>query len=269
MNNPLRMRPENMRIAGHRGHSYAAPENTYAAFELARKLGGAGVTCETDLALTRDGQLLLIHDETVDRTTNGHGLVRNMTSGDLLKLDAGSWFSPEFSGERIPTLRDALEFARKNDIIYQLEVKVYNRNDEVFPKLKAVVDDMKAYDLLQFSAFDFTLLKELKQFIPKVPTVGLSHSILIDPAAPALDANVDAVNLEILNFPSMECIKLHQAGIAVFLHIPVGEILDRYSDYGWNMRSDIINWIRDGHLDQVISNDVSAVVSVWHEAIGK
>ena len=267
MGNPLRMTPKTMRLAGHRGHSYAAPENTFAAFGLARELGGQGVTCETDLALTSDGQLLLIHDETVDRTTDGHGLVRNMTADQLRRLDAGSWFSPEFAGERIPTLREALEFARANDIIYQLEVKVYNRNDEVFPRLKAVVDDMKAYDLLQFSAFDFTLLKELKAYIPQVPTVGLSHSILIDPAAPALDAGVDAVNLEILNFPSMECVKLHRAGIAVFLHIPVGEMLDRYAAYGWNMRKDIVGWIRDGHLDQVISNDVAAVKSVWLEAI--
>lgn len=268
MSNPLRRTARTLCIAGHRGNSHEAPENTYAAFKQAREIAGPGVTCETDLALTSDGRMVLIHDEAVDRTTNGHGLVRNMTRDELLKLDAGSWFDPQFASERIPTLEDALVFARENDIIYQMEVKVYNRNDEVFPRLKKIVGDLNAWEYLQYSSFDFTLLKEIKEAMPRVPTVGLSHSILIDPAAPALDANVDAVNLEILNFPSMECKKLHAAGIAVFLHIPVGEVLDRYQSYGWNLRRDIVGWIRDGHLDQVISNDVRTVCSVFNEANG-
>lgn len=259
MTNPLRMTPQTLKLGAHRGHRAGAPENTLSAFRVARELGGKGIICETDLALTKDGQLMLIHDELVDRTTNGHGLVRNMTCDELLQLDAGSWFASQFTGERIPMLRDALIFARENDIVYQLEVKVYNRNDEIFPKLKEIIDSLNCADLLQFSSFDFTLLKAIKEYIPEVPTVGLSHSILIDPAAPALAANLDAVNLEIMNFPSAEALKLHDAGIAVFLHVPRGSICDQYEAYGFDMRAQVVDWIRRGWLDQILSDDAALV----------
>ena len=97
-----------------------------------------------------------------------------------------------------------MRLARELEIIFQLELKIYNRNDEIFPKLRAVIDDLQCADLLQFSSFDFLQLRELKKFIPEVPTVALSHSRLIDPAAVAREADVDAVNLEMQHFPSGE-----------------------------------------------------------------
>jgi glycerophosphoryl diester phosphodiesterase len=105
----------------HRGASGYAPENTLAAF---RKAVAQGVTfIETDLHLTRDAHFVAIHDETVERTTNGHGAVHNMTLAEVRRLDAGSWFASEFMGERIPTLEEILEFARKNDAVFYLEMK--------------------------------------------------------------------------------------------------------------------------------------------------
>jgi len=133
------MTPQTIRIAGHRGHSAGAPANTLAAFRKARELGGKGITCETDLAMTSDSVLVLIHDETVDRTTDGRGLVQNMTYLEIAKLDAGRWFSKEFAGEPIPRLRDALQLACELGIIYQLELKIYNRNKEIFTKLMACI----------------------------------------------------------------------------------------------------------------------------------
>ena len=264
--NPLRMMPEAVRIAGHRGHSAGAPENTLAAFRLARELGGAGVTCETDLALTRDGEFVLIHDETVDRTTDGHGLVRGLTMRELDALDAGSWFAPEFAGERIPRLTDALEFARREGVIYQLEMKIYDRDDEIFPKLAALIDKLGCADLLQFSSFDFVQLRALKSAIPDVPTVGLSHSRLIDPAALAQDANVDAINLEIQHFPSGEARQLHEGGFATFLHVPRPDKLAGLKSYGVDVEAQVVGWLREGQLDQIISDDVAQMVRIRDEA---
>lgn len=161
--NPLRMTIENMRIGGHRGHSAGAPENTLAAFRKAFEFGGHLTTCETDLSITSDGELVLMHDKTVDRTTNGHGIVQNMTYSELSKLDAGSWFSEEFGGERVPLLKDALQLARELGIIYQLELKIYDRNDVIFLKLRALIDELGCADLLQFSSFDYVQLKAVKK----------------------------------------------------------------------------------------------------------
>ena len=83
---------------------------------------GAGFI-ETDLQLSRDARFVAIHDATVNRTTNGQGTVHDMTLADLRRLDAGSWFGSEFAGERIPTLEEILEFARKHDVVFYLEMK--------------------------------------------------------------------------------------------------------------------------------------------------
>ena len=110
-----------MLVIAHRGASGHAPENTLAAFRRAVALGASFI--ETDLHLSRDARFVAIHDDTVHRTTNGQGKVHDLTLADLRRLDAGSWFGSEFSGERIPTLEEILEFAKKNDVVFYLELK--------------------------------------------------------------------------------------------------------------------------------------------------
>ena len=95
------------KIVGHRGNVKFAPENTLPAFEAAIEYGCD--LLEIDIRQTKDGELVIIHDSTLDRTTNGSGPVSNYTLAELKKLDAGSWFSDEFKSVRIPTLREALQ----------------------------------------------------------------------------------------------------------------------------------------------------------------
>jgi glycerophosphoryl diester phosphodiesterase len=110
-----------MLLIAHRGASGHAPENTLAAFKKAVTLGATFI--ETDLQLTRDARLVAIHDESVNRTTNGKGAVHDMTLAELRRLDAGSWFGSEYAGERLPTLAEILEFAKKYDVVFYLELK--------------------------------------------------------------------------------------------------------------------------------------------------
>ena len=110
-----------MLIIAHRGASGHAPENTIAAFRKAVALGATFI--ETDLQLSRDAHFVAIHDETLNRTTSGQGAVHDLTLAELRRLDAGSWFGSEFAGERIPTLEEILEFARKHDVVFYLELK--------------------------------------------------------------------------------------------------------------------------------------------------
>ncbi|MBI1951460.1 MAG: glycerophosphoryl diester phosphodiesterase [Acidobacteria bacterium] len=98
-----------LRIA-HRGASARAPENTLAAFREAIRLGADLIEC--DVHLSADHVPVIIHDETVERTTSGRGAVASFACSRLRRLDAGAWFSSRFRGERIPTLEEALECAR-------------------------------------------------------------------------------------------------------------------------------------------------------------
>jgi glycerophosphoryl diester phosphodiesterase len=108
-------------LLAHRGHSIGAPEQTMVAFADAIRLGADAI--EADVHLTRDGQLVMLHDETLERTTDGHGPVAEHTLADLARLDAGSWFGDAFRGERIPTLDDLLDLAEVHDTILCLEAK--------------------------------------------------------------------------------------------------------------------------------------------------
>src|SRR5690625_7911098 len=108
-------------IFAHRGSAGTHPENTMAAYIEAEKVGAEGL--EIDVHLTKDDQLAVIHDNTVNRTTNGSGMVRDYTLAELKKLDAGSWFSPRFQQERIPTLQEVLEFIQNNKMILNIELK--------------------------------------------------------------------------------------------------------------------------------------------------
>jgi glycerophosphoryl diester phosphodiesterase len=93
-------------ILGHRGASAYTPENTLIAFQRAFELGADGI--ELDVTLTQDGIPIVIHDDWVDRTTNGTGPVSDMTLEEIRQLDAGGWFNEEFRGEKIPTLEEVL-----------------------------------------------------------------------------------------------------------------------------------------------------------------
>lgn len=109
------------RVIAHRGASAAAPENTLAAFRLAAERGAAMV--ELDTRLARDGVPVVIHDSTLDRTTDGHGRVLASDSERIALLDAGAWFDPRFRGERVPTLEQALELLARVGLAVNVELK--------------------------------------------------------------------------------------------------------------------------------------------------
>lgn len=108
-------------VFAHRGASNTAPENTLAAIRLAATLGADGV--EIDVRLTKDGVPVLMHDSSVDRTTNGTGNVRDLTLKQIRTLDAGQKKSPHFKGEQVPTLKDALKLCAQLDLRVVIDIK--------------------------------------------------------------------------------------------------------------------------------------------------
>lgn len=108
-------------VLAHRGSRNRAPENTLAAFAAAREDGAEWI--ETDVKLTSDGVPILMHDDTLERTTNGHGNVADTSWAEMQNFDAGSWFSPSFTATRIPTLAELLSFARATGMRLNLELK--------------------------------------------------------------------------------------------------------------------------------------------------
>ena len=133
-------------LLSHRGLVRHAPENTLPAFEAAIALGAS---IELDVYQTKDGQLVVIHDNTVDRTTNGTGPIGDLTLAQIRKLDAGSWFHPRFRGLKVPTLDEAfgvIKQRQRTPITIALNMKVISPGIEA--KIVRVVEKYDLFDQL-------------------------------------------------------------------------------------------------------------------------
>lgn len=176
-----------MLAIAHRGASGYAPENTLAAFRRAIAQGVSFI--ETDLHLTRDAHFVAIHDQTVDRTTGGHGAVQNLTLAEVRRLDAGSWFGSEFTGERIPTLDEILEFARKNDVVFYLELKpsgFWGGEHALISQLRNSAEIARSVII----SFDPEILANLRKIEPTLMTGLLYAGKLENPFEKALEIGV-------------------------------------------------------------------------------
>ena len=143
-------------VIAHRGASGTCPENTLAAFRRAEALGAHMI--ELDVQLTRDGEVVVMHDDTLERTTDGHGPVGRCTLAELRRLDAGSWFAVELAGERVPTLAEVLDVVR---LPLNVELKAGGDTGLVARAL-AVVEDAGALGRVVFSSFDPEVLLRLR-----------------------------------------------------------------------------------------------------------
>lgn len=162
-------------VYAHRGASGYAPENTMSAFIKGIEMGAGGI--ELDVHLTKDGELVVVHDETVNRTSNGKGCVRDMSLAELRRLDFGSHFSPEFEGERIPTLEEVLDFSAAKKIIVNIEIKatpgMYHPGIE--KKVSELVKAFNLEDKVIVSSFNHPCLVRYRGISPEA-AIGLLYS---------------------------------------------------------------------------------------------
>ncbi|MEZ4736787.1 MAG: glycerophosphodiester phosphodiesterase family protein [Caldilineaceae bacterium] len=153
-------------IFAHRGAKAVAPENTLPAFQRALEMGVAGI--ELDIHCSKDGQLVVIHDETLERTTSGSGKVEAYTAAELANLDAGSHFSPVFAEVGVPTLAEVFDLVG-NRCRINVEIKSHDPNggDQVEP-LIAMLEDRNLYDQVIVSSFNPPSLIKLRALAPQV-----------------------------------------------------------------------------------------------------
>jgi len=166
------LKDKNPIIIAHRGASSFAPENTMAAFRKAYELNADGI--EFDVKLSKDGEMVIIHDQTLDRTTNGHGRVIETKLQDLRSLDAGSSFSESFAGEKIPLLCEVLEEFSDFSTI-NIEITNYaSIGDGLANKICKLVKDMRMERNVIFSSFHPYNLLVVKNKLPMVPAALLA-----------------------------------------------------------------------------------------------
>ncbi len=160
--------PEGFVIVAHRGASRAAPENTLSAMKKAIEIGADYAEC--DVFQTKDGEIVLFHDEEMERTTGQAGMIWEYTLAELNKLEVGSWFKEEFRGEPIPTLRQVIQLC-KGKIKLNIEVKVPKGKDPNI--VQKVVDIIRSEDIqneCMVTSFEKPVIEKVKELAPGLIT---------------------------------------------------------------------------------------------------
>ncbi|MFD2044526.1 glycerophosphodiester phosphodiesterase [Ornithinibacillus salinisoli] len=169
------------KIIAHRGSAGTHPENTMAAFREAEHVGADGI--ELDVHLTKDGKLAVIHDETVNRTTNGKGHVKDFTMSELHRLDAGSSFSTEFPYEKIPELTEVLTWLEQTGLTVNIELKNVFYLD--YPGIEEkVLEELERFDLKSraiISSFNHLGLYRMRKLDPMIDIAILFSEKLYEP----------------------------------------------------------------------------------------
>ncbi|WP_240419772.1 glycerophosphodiester phosphodiesterase [Paenibacillus periandrae] len=216
----IRVKTNRVLNIAHRGASGYAPENTLAAF--ARAIAMNADYLELDVQLSRDGRLVVIHDQTVDRTSDGTGRVVDLTLEQLREVDAGRWFNEKFTGERIPTLDEVLNLSRGKAGLL-IEIKWASMHPGIEHKL---ADALIAHGLVQSNAsavivqsFDQQSLKRFHAILPYVPIGVLveNQSDLVTNKLAELAAFADYIN-PYMDLATKEIVEaIHSQGMKVCL----------------------------------------------------
>lgn len=178
----------------HRGFSGFYPENTMLSFKKAIEVGADGI--ETDLQMTRDGVIVICHDEKIDRTTNGRGLISEYTYNELLSFDAGIKCGREFAGEKIPTLDEFLDYVKDKDILINMELK--NSIISYYGLEKKVLDKIYEYKLQKkviLSSFNHYSMVKVKKYDESIKTGLLCAATLYNAGKYAKAVHADALHL--------------------------------------------------------------------------
>ncbi len=198
----------------HRGAPRYAPENTLASFRVALDDGARSIEC--DVQRTQDGHLVVIHDQTVDRTTDGHGRVGAFALDELRRLDAGRWFGPAFAGERIPLLDEVMSLLRGRATL-RLEIKnaptIY---DGIEKQVLEAIHRHGMDDEVLVTSFDHECVRRVRTLSPEIATGIIFTGRLIDPPGAARAAGADALCMNCAYVTADLVAAAHREGLRVF-----------------------------------------------------
>jgi glycerophosphoryl diester phosphodiesterase len=251
-------------VCGHRGYSLHYPENTLPAFQAAKAWGATIV--EIDVVLTADGELIVLHDLTVDRTTDGHGFAADLSLERIRSLDAGSGFSPRFAGIRIPTLAEVLDWAKSEEMGLLLEIKDTERPDLAVDRVASLLAATGTVDRAVVISFDHVVLKRAVERHSGIRTQAITHARHADIVGVLRACGASSVSIELDMFHPDDGRTLRAAGCSNRVSVPRPEQLAKYWHGGRDPLPKFVNWIADGLIDAISGDDVPFIARLVERA---
>lgn len=239
------------KVWAHRGASAYAPENTLEAFLLAAEQGADGV--ELDVQLTKDGEMVVVHDEEIDRVSDGSGFVKDYTLAELKTLNFNKTH-PEYQDVKIPTLREVYEALKPTGMTINVELKtgIFWYKD-LEKKVLELTKEMEMEDRVIYSSFNHYSIQQMKKIVPEAETAYLYSDVILNVAEYAKNTKVDG---------------LHPA----VYHVKMADFLKEYLDSNLNVRVWTVNekadmkWLIDAGVTAIITNYPDMAVQIKKEA---
>ena len=213
----LAFRPRSKNVApsviAHRGAAGLAPENTQAAIRAGIQHKADFI--EVDIQRSADDVLIVIHDQTVDRTTDGHGAVVDLTWAEISQFEAGSYFGPEYAGETVPRLDAVLEMTKGTSSTWFIEIKEPHLYPGIEQQIAETIQNAQAQDQVTIISFDYESLRKFSELMPNVPLGFISKYPITLPKI-AKHQSVDVLWLSVILDPTLVR-RLHNQGYQVWV----------------------------------------------------
>lgn len=252
----------------HRGDSINCPENTMASFVSAVEKGAT--TLEIDIAMTTDNRFVVIHDPSVNRTSDGSGYVEQMSYEQLSKFDYGAWFDSKYSGERIPLLEDVMCWAVAKNIGIVIEIKQRKNHDNFVQEFIKLFERNPSFNKVALLlSFDHTIINKIKSRIPDIRIQVVTLALYNNQLMAVLESNADSVCVEYphLNRKTLEEYKKANLIVRMFFSTKENDTSLWFNDYyGYDAHGEIVSWIRDGLIDLISHDDVEYLKRLADEA---
>jgi len=251
-------------VCGHRGYSQRYPENTLPAFAAAKAWGAT--TIEIDVVLTAEGEPIVLHDRTLDRTTDGHGFAADLGLEQICSLDAGAGFDARFAGTRVPTLAEVVDWAEREEIGVFAEIKEAERPDLAVDRVTGLLEATGIAARTLIIGFDHVTLKRAVERHPVIMTQAITHARHVDIVGVLRACGASSVSIELDMFHPDDAKALHDAGFSNRVSLPGPQVLAQYWRGGRDIVPSIVQWIAEGLIDTISGDDVPFRVGLVERA---
>lgn len=246
-------------VCGHRGHIIDGHENSRPAFRHAAELGAS--LCEIDLRLTRDGRLVVFHDDILDNASTGTGLISQLDYAHVAQFRTKARNGMPIDGQPIELFEDILAFCRDLGLGLIVEIKDKFQGTAYLEQVIALLKKARMLERVLISSFDYVVLRDIKRVAPEIRTMGINYHRLVDPAAAAHSASMDIMNTDYPQFSPDIAEGLHAANVGVSHFVPPPEFFDLRRGYGIDYREELEAYLTAGLIDMLVCDDVGWTVN--------
>ena len=245
-------------VGGHRGHSIDGHENTRPSLLRAKELGAS--LCEIDLRMTRDGRLVVYHDDILDSASTGQGLISQMDYAGIARLQTKNRNGVKIGGQPIELFEDILAYSRDLGLALIVEIKDKFKGTSYLEHVISIVKQTEMFERVLISSFDYVVLRDIKRLAPGIRTMGINYHRLVDPVSAATSATMDVMNTDYPQFMPDLADSLHAAGVSVSHYVPPPQHFALRRSYGFDYLELLQSHMRAGSIDMLICDDVAWIV---------